>query len=43
VDIHVVVDGNQTLRAAHDLTEEIERAIQKLSPDADVTIHPEPR
>ncbi len=42
VDIHVVVDGNQTLRAAHDLTEEIERAIQKLVPEADVTVHPEP-
>jgi cation diffusion facilitator family transporter len=42
VDIHVLVDGNQTLRAAHELTEEIERAIQKLVPDADVTVHPEP-
>lgn len=42
VDIHILVDGNQTLRAAHDLTEEIERAIQKVVPDADVTVHPEP-
>jgi cation diffusion facilitator family transporter len=42
VDIHVLVDGNQTLRAAHDLTEEIEGAIQKVVPDADVTVHPEP-
>jgi cation diffusion facilitator family transporter len=42
VDIHILVDGNQTLRAAHDLTEEIERAIQKLVPGADVTVHPEP-
>ena len=42
VDIHILVDGNQTLRAAHALTEEIERAIQKLVPDADVTVHPEP-
>ncbi len=42
VDIHVLVDGNQTLRDAHDLTEEIERTIQKLVPNVDVTVHPEP-
>ncbi len=42
VDIHVLVDGNQTLKEAHNLTEEIERAIQKLIPNADVTVHPEP-
>jgi len=42
VDIHVLVDGNQTLKEAHHLTEEIEHAIQKLVPDADVTVHPEP-
>ncbi len=42
VDIHVHVDGNQTLKEAHNLTEEIERVIQELTPDADVTVHPEP-
>jgi cation diffusion facilitator family transporter len=42
VDIHILVDGNQSLHAAHALTEEIERAIQKLVPQADVTVHPEP-
>jgi cation diffusion facilitator family transporter len=42
VDVHVLLDGNQTLRAAHELTEEIERAIQALLPEADVTVHPEP-
>jgi cation diffusion facilitator family transporter len=42
VDIHILVDGNQSLRAAHELTEEIERAIQKLVPQAEVTVHPEP-
>ena len=42
VDIHVLVDGNQTLKEAHHLTEEIEHAIQKLIPNADVTVHPEP-
>jgi len=42
VDIHVLVDGNQTLKEAHNLTEEIERTIQNLAPNADVTVHPEP-
>jgi len=42
VDIHILVDGNQTLKEAHSLTEEIERVIQKLIPNADVTVHPEP-
>lgn len=43
VDVHVLLDGNQTLRQAHGLTEEIERAIQGVLPEADVTVHPEPR
>jgi cation diffusion facilitator family transporter len=42
VDIHVLIDGNQTLKEAHNLTEEIEQAIQKLVPKADVVVHPEP-
>jgi cation diffusion facilitator family transporter len=42
VDIHVLIDGSQTLIEAHNLTEEIERVIQKLIPNADVTVHPEP-
>ncbi len=42
VDIHVLVDGNQTLREAHNLTEEIEATIRMLIPNADVTVHPEP-
>ena len=42
VDIHVLIDGNQTLKEAHNLTEEIEVTIRKLIPNADVTVHPEP-
>ena len=42
VDIHILVDGSQTLIEAHNLTEEIERVIQELIPNADVTVHPEP-
>ena len=42
IDIHVLMDGHQTLRDAHDLTEKIEDAIEKLLKNADVVIHPEP-
>jgi cation diffusion facilitator family transporter len=42
VDVHVLVDGEQSLRKAHDLTAEVERSIQLLMPNADVTVHPEP-
>ena len=42
IDLHVLVDGNQTLFAAHALTETIEGVIQQIAPDADVTVHPEP-
>ncbi|HEY1206115.1 MAG: cation diffusion facilitator family transporter [Bryobacteraceae bacterium] len=43
VDVHVLLEGSQTLREAHDLTEQIERAIEEILPEADVTVHPEPR
>jgi cation diffusion facilitator family transporter len=42
VDVHVLLDGNQTLDEAHTLTETIESAIEEILPDADVTVHPEP-
>ncbi len=42
VDLHVLVDGSQSLADAHRLTETIEAAIHKLAPQADVTVHPEP-
>ena len=42
IDLHVLVDGGQTLAQAHRLTETIEAAIQVIAPDADVTVHPEP-
>lgn len=42
IDIHVLVNGDQTLRQAHELTEAIEAEIQKVLPRADVTVHPEP-
>ena len=42
IDLHVLVDGAQTLAQAHALTETIEAAIQQIAPHADVTVHPEP-
>lgn len=42
VDLHVLVDGHQTLTEAHDLTESIEETIHQIVPQADVTVHPEP-
>jgi len=42
IDLHVLVDGNQTLFAAHALTETIEDVIRGIVPRADVTVHPEP-
>ena len=41
-DVHVIVDGAQTLVHAHALTDEVEAAIQRILPGADVTVHAEP-
>jgi ferrous-iron efflux pump FieF len=42
IDLVILADGRQSLAAAHHLTEQVERAIQDLLPEADVTVHPEP-
>jgi cation diffusion facilitator family transporter len=42
VDLHITLDGNLTLNAAHALTEEVERVVNSILPGADVTVHPEP-
>lgn len=42
VDVHVLVNGNQTLEQAHALTEAVEEAIREVVPGADVTVHAEP-
>lgn len=43
VDLHVLVDGDMPLHQAHQLTETIEKAVEAVCPDADVTVHPEPK
>jgi len=42
IDMHVLVDGRQSLAEAHRLTDTVETAVQQLVPRADVTVHPEP-
>jgi cation diffusion facilitator family transporter len=42
IDLHVLMDGRQSLADAHALTEVIEAAIQEIAPAADITVHPEP-
>lgn len=42
IDLHVLVDGQQTLAQAHDLTDAIENAILLVAPQADITVHAEP-
>jgi cation diffusion facilitator family transporter len=42
IDLHVLVDGSQSLAQAHLLTETIEEVIHGFAPNADVTVHPEP-
>ncbi len=42
VDVHVLVNGDQSLSEAHRLTEQIEDVIRSVAPDVDVVVHPEP-
>jgi ferrous-iron efflux pump FieF len=42
IDAHVLLDRHLTLEQAHNLTEEVERAVQVVALDADVTVHAEP-
>lgn len=42
VDLHVLIDGEESFRHVHELTEVIEQAISAVAPNADVTVHPEP-
>jgi divalent metal cation (Fe/Co/Zn/Cd) transporter len=42
VDVHITIDGSQTLEDAHAMTETVEQAIRDILPESDVTIHPEP-
>jgi cation diffusion facilitator family transporter len=42
IDFHLVMPGETTVEAAHDLCDRIEAALMEALPDARVTIHVEP-
>jgi len=43
VDLHITLDGDLPLHTAHDVTEAVEKVVAEILPEADVTVHPEPR
>jgi cation diffusion facilitator family transporter len=43
VDLHITLDRDLPLHTAHELTERVEQAVSEILPEADVTVHPEPR
>lgn len=42
IEFHMEVDGDMTLKKAHDITEEVEMLIYRAFPTAEALIHPEP-
>jgi ferrous-iron efflux pump FieF len=42
IEFHMEMDGDMTLSAAHDVTEEVEKALFEAFPKAEVLIHQEP-
>jgi ferrous-iron efflux pump FieF len=42
IEFHMELDGGMTLNAAHDVTEEVEKALYEAFPTAEVIIHQEP-
>jgi cation diffusion facilitator family transporter len=42
VDVHVFLAGDQSLRSAHDIMLKVEDTVKRVSPGADVIVHPDP-
>jgi cation diffusion facilitator family transporter len=42
IDLHVRLNGQQTLTEAHDVTKDIEQRLKEVWPGSDVTVHAEP-
>ena len=42
VDLHITMHGETTLNEAHAMTERIEKEVQSILPQSDVTVHVEP-
>ena len=43
IDMHVLMDNGLSLKEAHALTTAVEKVIHAVDPNADVTVHPEPK
>lgn len=43
VDMHITVAGDMTVQQSHELTEQIEALVQAILPQADTTVHVEPK
>jgi cation diffusion facilitator family transporter len=42
IDVHVVMDGTQSLESAHALGKRVEETVRQITPGADVTVHEDP-
>ena len=42
IDAHVVLEGSLSLSEAHRIVDNVEAAVQRIIPRADITVHPEP-
>ncbi|MCX6383315.1 MAG: cation diffusion facilitator family transporter, partial [Actinobacteria bacterium] len=42
IDIHIMVDGEKSLKEVHCITDKIEQDLKMELPEADITVHPEP-
>jgi cation diffusion facilitator family transporter len=42
VEAHVLVDGNENLWAVHNLMDKVEKTIRAITPQASISVHPEP-
>jgi len=42
IDIHIMVDGEKSLKDVHCITDKIEQDLKMELPEADITVHPEP-
>lgn len=43
IDAHVLVKPDKSMEEIHAITDKVEAAIHKIAPQADITIHPEPK
>ena len=42
IDLHILVKPDEHLEDVHRIMDNVEAAVRRLTPKADVTVHPEP-